>query len=138
MEVENRAGTVRFIGSGRAQVDFNHRLAGKTLIYELEVVKKLETEEEKIRALIERRFVAEGEKVKFSVEGGTLAVEIPEELFLLEGLQIIKRGISSDIFRFLRGIENVTFRETSTRKAKAEEADATGTEAPEQAAALPS
>src|SRR5712692_10567695 len=69
VEVENRVGTVRFIGSGRAQVDFNHLLAGKTLIYELEVVKKLETDEEKVRALIERRFVTEGEKVKFSLEG---------------------------------------------------------------------
>jgi len=138
VEVENRVGTVRFIGSGRAQVDFNHRLAGKTLIYELEVVNKLETDEEKIRALIERRFVTEGEKVRFSVEGGTLAVEIPEELFLLEGLQIIKRGVSSDIFRFLKGIANVTFKETFAKKAKAEEAEAEGTEAPEQAAALPS
>ena len=140
VEVENRVGTVRFIGSGRAQVDFNHRLAGKTLTYELEVVKKLETEDEKIRALIERRFVTEGEKVKFSVEGGggALSIEIPEELFLLEGLQIIKRGISSDIFRFLKGIENVTFRETFARKAKAEEAQATGREVPEQAATLPS
>ena len=138
VEVENRAGTVRFIGSGRTQVDFNHRLAGKTLIYELEVVRKLETDEEKIRALIERRFVTEGEKVRIGVEGRTLAVEIPEELFLLEGLQIIKRGISSDIFRFLKGIETVTFTETFARKAKAEEADAAGTEAPEQAAALPS
>ena len=135
VEVENRVGTVRFIGSGRAQVDFNHRLAGKTLIYELEVVRKLETDEEKIRALIERRFVTEGEKVRIGVEGRTLAVEIPEELFLLEGLQIMKRGISSDIFRFLKGIENVTFKEAFARKAKA---DAAGTEAPEQAAALPS
>ena len=141
VEVENRVGTVRFIGSGRAQVDFNHRLAGKTLIYELEVVKKLETDDEKIRALIERRFVTEGEKVKkFSMEGGggALSIEIPEELFLLEGLQIIKRGISSDIFRFLKVIDNVTFRETFARKAKAEEAEAAGREAPEQAATLPS
>ncbi len=138
VEVENRVGTVRFIGSGRAQVDFNHRLAGKTLIYELEVVKELETDEEKIRALIERRFVTEGEKVKFSVEGGALGIEIPEELFLLDGLQIIKRGISSDIFLFLKGIEKVTFRETFAGKAKEEEAEAAEAEAPEQAAALPS
>ena len=112
VELENRVGTVRFIGSGRAQVDFNHRLAGKTLVYELEVVKKLETDEERMGALIERRFVSEGEKVKFRLEGGReLVVEIPEELFLLEGLQIIKRGISSDAFRFVPGVEEVSFRE---------------------------
>src|SRR2546425_12112001 len=53
VEVENRAGTVRFIGSGRAQGDFNHRLAGEKLIYGLEALKKVERAEEKIRALIE-------------------------------------------------------------------------------------
>jgi len=117
VELDNRVGTVRFIGSGRAQVDFNHRLAGKTLIYDFEVVKKLETDEEKIRALIDRRFVSEGEEVKFMVEGGReLVIEIPEELFLLEGLQIIKRGISTDSFRFVPGIGEVSFRETYRAK----------------------
>jgi FKBP-type peptidyl-prolyl cis-trans isomerase SlyD len=117
VELDNRVGTVRFIGSGRTQVDFNHRLAGKTLIYDLEVVKKLETDEERMRALIDRRFVSEGEKVNFRVEGGReLIIEIPEELFLLEGLQIIKRGISTDSFRFVPGIEEVSFRETYRAK----------------------
>ncbi len=32
------SGSVRFIGSGRAQVDFNHRLAGKSIIYDFEVL----------------------------------------------------------------------------------------------------
>src|SRR5579863_5702575 len=50
VEVDNRLGIVRFIGSGRAQVDFNHRLAGKTLVYDVEVIKTVETDEEKIRS----------------------------------------------------------------------------------------
>ncbi len=116
VEVDNRLGTIRFIGSGRAQVDFNHRLAGKTLVYDLEVVKKLETDDEKIRALIERRFVSEGEKVNFDLKEGALVVEIPEELFLVEGLQIIKRGISNDVFRFVETVQDVTFKETFRTK----------------------
>ena len=72
-------GVVRFIGSGRAQVDFNHRLAGKTLIYDVEVVRKVETEEEKVRSLIKRRFPGElGDKVEFTLEPTELTVEIPE------------------------------------------------------------
>ncbi len=68
VEVDNRMGVVRFIGSGRAQVDFNHRLAGKTLIYDVEVVRKVETDEEKVRSLIKRRFPGElGDKVEFTL-----------------------------------------------------------------------
>ncbi len=116
VEVDNRLGMIRYIGSGRAQVDFNHRLAGKTLVYDLEVVRKLETNDEKIRALVERRFVGEGEKVNFDLKEGALVVEIPEDLFLFEGLQIIKRGISNDVFRFVGSVEDVTFRETFRAK----------------------
>jgi len=127
VEVDNRLGTVRFIGSGRAQVDFNHRLAGKTLVYDLRVVSKLETDEEKVRALIERRFIGEGAKVNFELKEGRLAIEIPEELFLLEGLQIIKRGISNDVFRLVVSVGDVIFKETF--RAKQPEA-----KAPEQTA----
>ncbi len=120
VEVDNRVGIVRFIGSGRAQVDFNHRLAGKTVTYEMEILKKIETDNEKVRALLNRRFSGEGDKVKFSMQAQHLEIEVPEDLFLLEGLQIIKRGISSDVFKFVTGAKEVTFLENFVAK-KAEE-----------------
>ncbi|MDV3277715.1 MAG: peptidylprolyl isomerase [Nitrososphaerales archaeon] len=120
VDVDNRVGVVRFIGSGRAQVDFNHRLAGKNVVYDFEVVRKVETDSDKVRALIDRRFGGEGAKVTFSMKESELDVEIPEELFLLDGLQIIKRGISTDIFKFLPHVAKVTFVERFASK-KAEE-----------------
>ena len=120
VEVDNRMGVVRFVGSGRAQVDFNHRLAGKNILYDVEVVKKVETDEDKLRALINRRFGGEGSKVNYKLSGSALDVEIPEELFLVEGLQIIKRGISTDVFKFLPTIRELTFAEKFVNK-KAEE-----------------
>lgn len=120
VEVDNRVGVVRFVGSGRAQVDFNHRLAGKSIIYDVEVVSKVETDDEKARALIDRRFGAEGSKVGYKLAAAGLGVEIPEELFLLEGLQIIKRGISNDVFKFLPKVRELTFTEKFLNK-KAEE-----------------
>lgn len=116
VEVDNRIGIVRFIGSGRAQVDFNHRLAGKTVTYDIEVTKKLETDEEKLRGLINRRFAGEGEKVKFSLSETGLEVDIPEDLFLEEGLQIIKRGISNDVFKFTPRVKSLTFVEKFSAK----------------------
>jgi peptidylprolyl isomerase len=109
IEVDNRVGIVRFIGSGRAQVDFNHRLAGKSIVYDFEVIKKVEGDDEKVRALIDRRFAGEGAKVTFSRRGDEMEVAIPEDLFLAEGLQIIKRGVSSDVFKFVPGTASVAF-----------------------------
>src|SRR5579863_4645771 len=51
VDIDNRVGTVRFIGSGRAQVDFNHRLAGKSIVYDFEVLNKVDSDEEKVKAL---------------------------------------------------------------------------------------
>jgi FKBP-type peptidyl-prolyl cis-trans isomerase SlyD len=111
VEIENRVGTVRFIGSGRAQVDFNHRLAGKTIVYDFEVLNKVETDEDKVRALIDRRLPAEGAKAEFTLEGRKLSVTVPEDLFLVEGLQIIKRGIATDVFKFVPAVADLTFSE---------------------------
>lgn len=124
VEVDNRMGIVRFIGSGRAQIDFNHRLAGKTLIYDVETIKKLETDNEKIKALIGRRFPTEGEKLTFAHEGEEVVVDVPEELFLAEGLQIMKRGIGNDVLHFIPSAKRVTFRETYVTKAKEEKKEA--------------
>ncbi len=109
VEIDNRVGIVRFIGSGRAQVDFNHRLAGKSIIYDFEVLRKVETDEDKIRALIDRRLAGEGSKVTFEVAGNAVTASIPENLFLVEGLQIIKRGISNDVFKFVPTVAELTF-----------------------------
>ena len=109
VEIDNRMGIVRFIGSGRAQVDFNHRLAGKSIIYDFEVLKRVETDNDKVRALIDRRFGGEGAKVGFKLGEKELEVSVPEDMFLLEGLQIIKRGVSSDVFKFVPKVTELTF-----------------------------
>jgi peptidylprolyl isomerase len=117
VEVDNRIGIVRFIGSGRAQVDFNHRLAGKTLAYEVEVVSTVDSDEDKIRSLIKRRFPGEvGEKMEFAWETTDVTVDVPEAAFLAEGLQVIKRGTANDIEHFIPSVKKVTFREVYAKK----------------------
>ena len=112
MDVDNRVGIVRFIGSGRAQVDFNHRLAGKSIVYDFEVLKKVEADGDKVRALIDRRLAGEGSRATFELNGGNLTVTVPQDLFLVEGLQIIKRGIANDVFKFVPAISSLAFVET--------------------------
>ncbi len=116
VEIDNRVAVVRFIGSGRAQVDFNHRLAGKTLVYDIELVRKVEPGEDTIRSLMKRRFPGEGEKLQFTQSEGEVAVSVPDEALLVEGLQFIKRGIANDVLHFVPEVKKVTFSEVYSRK----------------------
>lgn len=112
VELDDRTGIIRYIGSGRLQVDFNHRLAGKTLIYDVNVTKKLETDDDKVSALIKRRIPIEDDKIKFKLTGENLEVELPEETYMAEGLQIIKRAVANDVFKFVPAAKNLKFVES--------------------------
>ncbi len=110
VEYDKRLATVRTMGSGRVTLDFNPPLAGKTLVYEVAVKKKLKTDEEKISALIHRRIPAvEDEKFAFKVGKANVTVNMPEEAFYVEGIQLAKRGIALDIQRFLPELKTVKF-----------------------------
>jgi peptidylprolyl isomerase len=112
VEIDNRVGIVRSIESGRVFVDFNHRYAGKTLEYNVEIKEKLDDTNAKITALIRRRLPIEKEKVKFEADDGrAIKISIPNDYFLLDGLQIIKRAISNDLFKFMKPVERVEFLE---------------------------
>ena len=125
LEYDGKLATVRTMGSGRVQLDFNPPLAGKTLVYEVTVEKKLKTNAEKIAALIHRRIPAvEAEKFNFRIGKTNVTVNVPEEAFYVEGIQLAKRGIALDIQRFLQEVKTVKFvetfrkRETSTEQPK--------------------
>jgi peptidylprolyl isomerase len=121
LEYDGKMATVRALGAGRVLLDFNPPLAGKTLVYEVKVQKKLETLNEKIAALIHRRIPAvEESKFKFVVRQKIVSIEMPEEAFYLEGIQVAKRGIAMDIQRFFPKITTVKFTETFKAQPKTE------------------
>ena len=117
IEYDKRLATVRTMGSGRVTLDFNPPLAGKTLVYEVSVKKKLKTAQEKISALIYRRIPAvEAEKFAFKVGKANVTVNMPEEAFYVDGIQLAKRGIALDIQRFLPEITTVKFVEAFKKR----------------------
>jgi len=134
IELNGKAATIRAVGAGRVLLDYNPALAGKTLVYEATVQKKLEMTEEKIPALVHRRIPnLEPSKIQFIVRAKTLDVEMPEEAYYLEGIQISKRGIAMDIQRFLPEITTVRFIETykMEKKEPEEKEQISKTEQPE-------
>lgn len=121
VEYNGKMATVRTIGAGRVLLDFNPPLAGKTLVYEVTIQKKLKTIKEKISALIHRRIpVVEESKFKFTVREKAVTIEMPEEAFYLEGIQVAKRGIALDMQRFFSKITTVKFVETFKAEPKKE------------------
>jgi peptidylprolyl isomerase len=121
IDYKGKMATIRAIGAGRVLLDFNPPLAGKTLIYDVTVNKKLEANEEKIAALIHRRIpVVEAEKFKFTIKEKTLAIDMPEEAFYVEGVQIAKRGIAMDVQKFLPEFTEIKFVESFRSEPKPE------------------
>src|SRR5881397_2156569 len=118
IELDGRPATVRAVGAGRVQVDYNHPLAGRTLIYEVSIEKIVEDDNEKILNIISKR-IPEVDKAKFGVErtGKELTVEVPEEAFYLSGLQVAKKSVTSDLQKFFPDIDSISFREVFKRRA---------------------
>ena len=125
IDYNGKMATIRSIGAGRVLLDFNPPLAGRTLIYEVTVNKKLETSEEKIAAIVHRRIpVVEETKFKFTIQDKTLSIDMPEDTFYIEGVQIAKRGIAMDLKKFLPEMTEIKFVETFKAEPKPESADA--------------
>ncbi len=113
IEFQGKNATIRSIGAGRVLLDYNPPLAGKTLIYDIAITSKLEKATEKISALIHRRVpVVEQEKFKLTLKTGHLTIDMPEETFYVEGIQIAKRGIAMDIQKYVPDIAETKFIET--------------------------
>jgi FKBP-type peptidyl-prolyl cis-trans isomerase SlyD len=129
VDIDDRRGFVRFIGSGRVQVDFNHRLAGKALSYNVNILKILKTDEEKTSSLVKRRLLADSDKISISFNKSELTIIMPEESFLIDGLQVIKKAISGDLFKFIPSIESIKFLEIYNKSKPTPEAQKDETKA---------
>src|SRR5256884_6385444 len=126
IELDGRPAIVRAVGAGRVQVDFNHPLAGRTLVYDVSIDKVLENENEKILSLIALR-IPEVPKEKFALKKhqSDLTIEVPEEAFYLKGLQLAKKEVTSDMQKFLPDIDTVAFQEVFKRSEPKPELPAT-------------
>ena len=121
IEIDDRKAIVRFIGSGRVQVDFNHRFAGRILTYKVNILKMLTDDQEKITSLIKRRLPIEIDKLKVIFKDQSLSIIIPDDQTLIDGIQIIKKAIASDIFRYLPSISNIQIIEEYEKPPKKED-----------------
>jgi len=118
IEIDDKKGIIRFIGSGRVQVDYNHRFAGKTILYDVNVIKSLDSDEDKIFGILKRHLPVEDSKLVIKKSGNSVDIVVPEEIFRMDGLQVIKHFIQMDIFKFVPKLEKVNYIETHENKQK--------------------
>lgn len=121
IELNGRLAVIRSVGAGRVQVDFNPALAGKTLVYEVTVGKILSGEDERIGALLHRRFPSIDQS-KFGIKATKrkVSVTIPEEAFLIEGIQYAKQGFFTDTKKFFPKFRELVFQEIYKVEEKSE------------------
>ena len=72
-------------------------------------MKKIESDDEKISNLIKRRLPLELTDIHYEKKDSDLEIIVPEKIFLLDGLQIIKRGIVNDISKFIPVFKTIVF-----------------------------
>ncbi|MGQ9722661.1 MAG: FKBP-type peptidyl-prolyl cis-trans isomerase [Candidatus Jordarchaeum sp.] len=99
IRVKGRLATVQKVGGGRIRVDMNHPLAGQVLEYDVTVKSILDKDEDKIRALIERRIPGfDASRFTINISEKTVEIIMPNESVLINNIQFVKIGLVNDIF----------------------------------------
>ena len=62
-----------------------------------------------INEIIDRRIPNSVEKITVDIEQNIANINIPDEYFLLEGLQIIKRAIANEIMKYVKDVNEVSY-----------------------------
>jgi FKBP-type peptidyl-prolyl cis-trans isomerase SlyD len=103
--VGDRQGRILSKGSGRVRVDFNHPLSGKDLEYEVEVLEKVEGDEEKAREIFRYR-LGHGD-ISFEDDGVVIDHDIEDHDHEIPGN--VKEELREEI------IENTGFEEVEIK-----------------------
>ena len=114
VNINNLPAVVRTVSSGRALLDFNPPLAGKNITYDAKITAKCNSSEEKIVALVKRRYPDLAKKDKlYSVDSktNTLNIYIAESEMNVQDFTFIKKGLSTDFFKFISNIKKVNYKE---------------------------
>ncbi|MHA1595360.1 MAG: FKBP-type peptidyl-prolyl cis-trans isomerase [Candidatus Baldrarchaeia archaeon] len=115
--IDGKVGVVRNITGGRVLIDFNHPLAGKTIVYEVHVRKILKSLDERIKALVRRRIRdLRMEEVDVQISGNAVTIKLPTRIMLSDGIQLAKVNIASDVLRYFEEINIVRFIEELRRR----------------------
>ena len=118
--IRNKTGWISGIFAGRVRVDYNHKLAGKTLRYKYKVVGRPEEPAEVIKAIIAMNYGRE-EEFGIELEGeDAVAVTLPDVCKYDPNWTLAKLRLVNDM-REIAGMTTVTMLEVYIKKESTEE-----------------
>ncbi|HIQ03278.1 MAG TPA: peptidylprolyl isomerase [Desulfurococcales archaeon] len=110
VEINGVPAVVRSITGGRVIVDFNHPLAGKTIVFKVKVLKKIDDELEKVKYLVHRRIrMAPIAKIEVERKEKEIIIKLPRESYLAEDIQYAKQALAREIARYIPGVSIIKF-----------------------------
>lgn len=80
VNIDGIMGTIRTVTGGRTIVDFNHPLAGKDVVYEIEIKRQVTEQPEQLKAFLSTTLGVDKDKIGITIAEGKAAVVLPEEL----------------------------------------------------------
>ncbi len=108
--IDGQKGIIKSVTGGRVTIDFNHPLAGKKLVIEGEVIRKIEGDIDKVRVIVADAFDVGFEDISASPsEDGVVTVELPSKAYVLRDAYSRKIRALSLIMRHVKKVKKVRF-----------------------------
>ncbi len=121
VEINNEIGVITRVTDRIVEVDFNHPLAGKTLVYEIEILDKADTDEKKVRFLVSRRLGINPKDVEVEVNNGEITVGLKPSALNIKDIQLYIKILGAEIKKYVPDTSKLTFKVTIEYKAPEEE-----------------
>lgn len=122
VELSGQVGVVRAVTGGRVLIDFNHPLAGKTLLCSYRIVRIVEDDVEKVKLLLHRRYKripAERFNISVNPSDGSITIELPREVYMDRDIQLVKALVVEEIYKYIGKYSTVVYVERYTRASEA-------------------
>lgn len=91
IEIDNMTGVIKSISGGRVMVDLNHPLAGKNIIYEITITRKVDDLKEKVSGFLEMNLHMHNPKLIVEENHVILDELMPKEMLPLIETELKKR-----------------------------------------------
>jgi len=111
-------GVVKSITGGRVLIDFNHPLAGKTLLYYVKIVDKIDDLIGKVKSLAVKHLNIKDVElsITYNSDSREVVIEIPSKYLTRRDLQYGKLTLAMDILELLKdSVDRIVFKEVISR-----------------------
>ena len=123
-------GKILTVNGGRVKVDFNHELAGKDLVYDVEVTEIIDNEEDKVKSMIELHYSnpnVDIDKTEIDIADGVASIKL-DQLARFDqksymDITFARFRIAKDIWENIEEIDKVNFVDEFEKNEESEEED---------------